>query len=79
VARGLAGSWFVLVNERGMCTVHRAVILLMARGTGMLPYTVELVDDDAAVTAYAGLPWIVETMLTLGVSQQLDKEPGRID
>jgi len=42
----------------------------------MLPYTVELVDDDAAVTAHAGLPLIVETMRTLGVSEQLDRELG---
>jgi hypothetical protein len=42
----------------------------------MLPYKVEVVEDDAAVTAYAGLPLIVETMRTLGVSEQLDKELG---
>ena len=42
----------------------------------MLPYSVEVVDDDAAVTAYAGLPLIVETMRKLGVSAQLDKQLG---
>ncbi len=42
----------------------------------MLPYTVELVDDDAAVTGYAGLPLIVETMRKLGVSERLDKQLG---
>jgi hypothetical protein len=42
----------------------------------MLPYTVEVVDDDAAVTAYAGLPLIVETMRKLGVSEQLDVQLG---
>jgi hypothetical protein len=42
----------------------------------MLPYTVEVVDDDAAVTAYAGLPLVVETMRTLGVSERLDQQLG---
>jgi hypothetical protein len=42
----------------------------------MLPYTVEVVEDDAAVTAHAGLPLIVETMRTLGVSAQIDKQLG---
>ena len=42
----------------------------------MLPYTVEVVDDDAAVTAYAGLPLIVDTMRKLGVSEQLDVQLG---
>jgi len=44
--------------------------------SGMLPYKVEVTDDDAAVTAYAGLPLVVETMRTLGVSAQLDKQLG---
>jgi hypothetical protein len=43
---------------------------------GMLPYTIEVTDDDAAVTAYAGLPMVVETMRTLGVSKQLDGQLG---
>ena len=42
----------------------------------MLPYSVEVVEDDAAVTANAGLPLIVETMRTLGVSAQIDKQLG---
>jgi len=48
----------------------------MARKTGMLPYSVEVVDDDAGVTAYAGLPLVIETMRSLGVSELLDKELG---
>ena len=44
--------------------------------TGMLPYTIEVTDDDAAVTAYAGLPRVVETMRKLGVSEQLDAQLG---
>jgi hypothetical protein len=42
----------------------------------MLPYTIEVTDDDAAVTAYAGLPMVVETMRMLGVSEQLDQQLG---
>jgi hypothetical protein len=48
----------------------------MARKTGMLPYSVEVVDDDAGITAYAGLPLVIETMRSLGVSELLDKELG---
>jgi len=70
------GSW--LVARESALHMHCAPCCgsLMARGTGMLPYKVEVVEDDAAVTAYAGLPLIVETMRTLGVSEQLDKELG---
>jgi hypothetical protein len=42
----------------------------------MLPYRIEVTDDDAGVTAYAGLPLVVEMMRTLGVSEQLDKQLG---
>jgi hypothetical protein len=42
----------------------------------MLPYKIEVTDDDAAVTAYAGLPLVVETMRTLGVSEKLDAQLG---
>jgi hypothetical protein len=42
----------------------------------MLPYTVEVTDDESTVTAYAGLPLVVETMRTLGVSAQLDAQLG---
>jgi hypothetical protein len=46
------------------------------RPTGMLPFAIEVTDDDAAVTAYAGLPLVVETMRMLGVSEQLDTQLG---
>jgi hypothetical protein len=39
----------------------------------MLPFTVELVDDDAAVTAYAGLPLMVETMRKGAVVMKLGR------
>ncbi len=42
----------------------------------MLPYRIEVADDEAAVTAYAGLPLVLETMRTLGVSEQLDVQLG---
>lgn len=48
----------------------------MRASTGMLPYKIEVTDDDDAVTAYAGLPLVVETMRTLGASANLDAELG---
>ncbi len=48
----------------------------MGRKTAMLPYRIEVADDEAAVTAYAGLPLVLETMRTLGVSEQLDVQLG---
>ncbi len=48
----------------------------MGHKTGMLPYRVEVADDEAAVTAYAGLPLVLETMRTLGVSEHLDVHLG---
>jgi len=48
----------------------------MRRTTGMLPYTIEVTHDEDAVTAYAGLPMVVETMRKLGVSRQLEAELG---
>jgi hypothetical protein len=49
----------------------------MASKTGLLPYKIEVVDDDeAAVTAHGGLPLVLETMRTLGVSEQLNKALG---
>ncbi len=44
--------------------------------TGLLPYTVEVVSESDTVTAYAGLPTVVETMRTLGLSRQIDAELG---
>jgi hypothetical protein len=49
----------------------------MASKTGLLPYKIEVVDDEQpAVTAHAGLPLALETMRTLGVSAKLDTELG---
>jgi len=48
----------------------------MASKTGLLPYKIEVVDDEAAVTAHAGLPLVVETMRSLGVSAKLEGELG---
>ncbi len=42
----------------------------------MLPYRIEVADDETAVSAYAGLPLVLETMRTLGVSEQLDVQLG---
>ncbi|MFI5300758.1 MAG: IS1380 family transposase [Polyangiales bacterium] len=43
---------------------------------GLLPYTIEVVDDDATLTAHAGLPLVLETMRALGVSEVLNRELG---
>ena len=48
----------------------------MANKTGLLPYTIEIVEDADAVTAHAGLPLVLETMRKLGVSAKLDAELG---
>ena len=48
----------------------------MASKTGLLPYTIEIVDDADGVTAHAGLPLVIETMRKLGVSAMLDTELG---
>jgi Transposase DDE domain group 1 len=48
----------------------------MASKTGLLPYTIEIVEDADAVTAHAGLPLVLETMRKLGVSAKLDAELG---
>jgi hypothetical protein len=48
----------------------------MASKTGLLHYTIQIVDDGEAVTAHAGLPLVVETMRKLGVSAKLDAELG---
>jgi hypothetical protein len=41
-----------------------------------LPYTIEVVDDDAALTGHAGLPLVLETMRALGVSEVLEGALG---
>lgn len=48
----------------------------MANAQGLLPYTIEVVDDDATLTAHAGLPLVVETMRVLGVSEQMERTLG---
>lgn len=44
----------------------------MATPQGILPYTIEVVDDDTTLTSHSGLPLVLETMRALGVSQVLD-------
>ena len=44
----------------------------MATPQGLLPYTIEGVEDDATLTGHAGLPLVLETMRALGVSEVLD-------
>ena len=41
-----------------------------------MPYTIEVVDDDATLTGHAGLPLVLETMRALGVSEVLDSALG---
>jgi Transposase DDE domain group 1 len=48
----------------------------MTTAQGLLPYTIEVVDDDATLTAHAGLPLVLETMRALGVSEVLDGALG---
>jgi hypothetical protein len=49
----------------------------MRSKSGLLPYAIEVVGDDAqTVTGHAGLPLVVETMRKLGVSAALDTELG---
>ena len=48
----------------------------MATPQGLLPYTIEVVEDDATLTGHAGLPLIIETMRALGVSEVLDGALG---
>jgi Transposase DDE domain group 1 len=48
----------------------------MAAKNGLLPYAIELVDDDATLTAHAGLPLVLETMRALGLSDELDRTLG---
>jgi len=48
----------------------------MATPQGLLPYTIEVVEDDATLTGHAGLPLVIETMRALGVSDVLDGALG---
>ena len=48
----------------------------MAAKDGVLPFTIEVVDDDASLTAHAGLPLVIETMRALGLSDDLNRTLG---
>ena len=39
----------------------------------LLPSSIEVVDDDATLTAHAGLPLVLETMRALGVSDEIGR------
>jgi Transposase DDE domain group 1 len=43
----------------------------MTTRDGVLPYTIEVIDDDATLTARAGLPIVLETLRALGLSEEL--------
>ena len=58
------------------CTCDLSASMRRRPCGGLLPYSIEVVEDDGAVTAHAGLPLVVETMRALGVSQKLDDELG---
>ena len=45
----------------------------MTTKDGLLPFTIEVVDDDTTLTAHAGLPLVLETMRALGLSEGLDR------
>jgi hypothetical protein len=44
----------------------------MTTRDGVLPFAIEVVDDDATLTAHAGLPLVLETMRALGLSDELN-------
>jgi len=48
----------------------------MSTKDGVLPYTIEVVEDDATLTAHAGLPLVLETMRALGLSDELNSAPA---
>jgi hypothetical protein len=45
---------------------------IMASNTGLLSFTIQVVEDSDTVTSHAGLPLVLETMRKLGVSATLD-------
>ena len=52
----------------------------MSAKDGVLPFTIEVVEDDASLTAHAGLPIVLETMRALSLSEGLtgnSAEPRR--
>jgi len=46
----------------------------MTTKDGVLPFAIEVVDDDATLTAHAGLPLVVETMRALGLSNEVNEK-----
>ena len=48
----------------------------MTAKDGVLPFTIEVVDDDASLTAHAGLPLVLETVRALGLSDGLNGALG---
>src|SRR5580698_6028132 len=58
----LAGVAMVVARDETMTTKN-----------GVLPYTIEVVADDATLTARAGLPLVMETMRAVGLSDALDR------
>jgi hypothetical protein len=44
----------------------------MTTRDGVLPFTIEVVEDDATLTAHAGLPLVLETLRALGLSDELN-------
>jgi hypothetical protein len=48
----------------------------MTTKDGVLPFTIEVVDDDATLTAHAGLPLVLETMRALDLSDGLNRTLG---
>jgi hypothetical protein len=45
----------------------------MTTRDGVLPFTIEVVEEDASLTAHAGLPLVLETMRALGLSDGLNR------
>jgi hypothetical protein len=48
----------------------------MPSSQGLLPHTIEVVEDDATLTARGGLPLVVETVRTLGLADVANREIG---
>ena len=67
---------------RGRCDFLARVTLVvteretMSAKDGVLPFTIEVVEDDASLTAHAGLPIVLETMRALSLSEGLNRTLG---
>ena len=48
----------------------------MSAKDGVLPFTIEVVEDDASLTAHAGLQIVLETMRALSLSDGLNRTLG---